>query len=219
MEANINPGLHNLLTPLASLYQDPKNARLHDERSVEAIATSLREYGQQKPIVAMEDGKVIAGNGTLAAARKMGWAHLAVVRFTDEVKARAFALADNRTAELSTWDNRELALALDDLAKRDIAADLVGFAPAEAQKLLALLQPLPTTPETENVEPSEKAGTPPEGAEASHVRMVQLFLNDQNQPLFMERCKVLAAKYGTTSVTDTVLRAVEEEHGRHGAKA
>jgi ParB-like chromosome segregation protein Spo0J len=96
------PALKPLLVPLSDLRPDPKNAREHGERSFEAIRKSYERFGQLKPVV-VGGGVVVAGNGTLEAVRRMGWTHLAVVDAAglspDELKA--FALADNRTAELS----------------------------------------------------------------------------------------------------------------------
>ena len=60
--------------------------------------------------MARRDGTVIAGNHTLQAARKLGWDRIAVVRVDDDdTTAKAFALADNRTAELGGYDEAELA--------------------------------------------------------------------------------------------------------------
>jgi DNA modification methylase len=103
------PGLEPLLRPVDSLTLDPKNARNHPDRNLDAIKESLARFGQQKPIVVAQDGVVLAGNGTLAAARALGWTHIAVV-VTDlkGADARGFALADNRTAELAEWDVVEL---------------------------------------------------------------------------------------------------------------
>jgi len=87
------------------LANDPANARKHDERSIESIKASLLRFGQQKPIVVDENNVVRAGNGTLEAARQLGWSKIAVVMTDlrgDELKA--FAIADNRTADLSYWD-------------------------------------------------------------------------------------------------------------------
>lgn len=97
-----------------ALFLDPKNARLHPERNLEAIKASLRKFGQQKPIVVDQTGVVIAGNGTLAAARALGWERIAIVRteLTGD-EARAFAIADNRTAELAEWDYEELRASLE----------------------------------------------------------------------------------------------------------
>jgi len=102
--------------PLSELTNDPRNVREHDKRNVDAIAASLQRFGQQKPIVVDSEGVVLAGNGTLAAARSIGWEEIAIVR-TDlmDAEAVAYAIADNRTADLATWDTESLALTLDQL--------------------------------------------------------------------------------------------------------
>src|SRR5262245_36114690 len=99
--------LRALSTPVADLHLLPRNPRRGD---VAAVARSLDLFGQRKPIVAKRDGTVIAGNHTLQAAITLGWSEVAVV-FTDDddATAKAFALADNRTAELGTYDEEELA--------------------------------------------------------------------------------------------------------------
>jgi DNA modification methylase len=106
MNAQINPSIDKLAVPISQLKEDPTNARKHDERNISAIAASLKEFGQQKPIVALKDGTVIAGNGTLRAAIYLGWNKLAVAFFDskDAARAKAYAIADNRTAELAEWD-------------------------------------------------------------------------------------------------------------------
>jgi DNA modification methylase len=117
--AGIHPGL---LAPdvvdVDTLVLDPENARSHDARSVEAIAASAGRFQQRKPlIVRRSDRRVIAGNGFVAAARARGWKKVAVVWVDDDdATAKAFALADNRTAELSDWNRdvlREQLRALD----------------------------------------------------------------------------------------------------------
>lgn len=131
----INPALSPLVVQLAQLRPDPRNVRTHDERSLDSIMASLTEFGQQKPIVALTDGTVIAGNGTLEAARRLGWTSLAVVRFADEARARAFAIADNRTSELSAWDDRALVAALSEL-QGDFDLDALGFSDLDVSRLL-----------------------------------------------------------------------------------
>ena len=78
--------------------------------NVEAVAKSYDKFGQRKPIVATKDGTVISGNHQLAAAKQLGWDKIAVL-FTDddELTAKAFALADNRTSDLGTYDDDFLA--------------------------------------------------------------------------------------------------------------
>jgi ParB-like chromosome segregation protein Spo0J len=95
---------------IASLSADPANARKHGQRNLDAIAASLCRFGQQKPIVVDSHGVVRAGNGQLAAARALGWTHIRVVRSDlPATELTAFAIADNRTAELAEWDAEILA--------------------------------------------------------------------------------------------------------------
>ena len=131
----------------------PNNARLHDvQKDVPVLMESLRRFGQRKPIVATRAGRsVIAGNGTLMASRQLGWTHVAVSWFegSDE-EARAYALADNRTAELSEWDLEELSQQLAQLhdADANLPASL-GWGEADLAPLLAAVwspperEPLP----------------------------------------------------------------------------
>jgi hypothetical protein len=106
----IAEALKPLTRPIDGLKLDPANARLHNERNLNAIKASLNKFGQQKPIVALPDGTVIAGNGTLEAAKALGWSEIAVSVFKGSaIEAKAYALADNRTAELAEWDNDELS--------------------------------------------------------------------------------------------------------------
>lgn len=123
--------------PVSQLHFDPANARRHGQKSLEGIKASLSRFGQQKPIVVDSEGKVIAGNGTLGAARALGWKTVKVVRTTLRgADAVAFALADNKTAELSDWDEDILWQQLDSLS--DMGVDLfeaTGFTADELERL------------------------------------------------------------------------------------
>jgi ParB-like chromosome segregation protein Spo0J len=105
---------------IENLTADPNNARAHNDRNIDALASSLLRFGQQKPIVVDGDGVVIAGNATLRAAISLGWDALVAVRTSlvgDE--ARAFAIADNRIAELATWEDETLRAQLAAIAEVD----------------------------------------------------------------------------------------------------
>ena len=117
-----------------SLVEDAKNARTHSRKNLNAIKASLNKFGQQKPIIIDINNVVVAGNGTLAAARALGWPELDCVRteLSDE-EARAFAIADNRTAELAEWDEEILTETLLDLDEDLQIA--TGFAAREIEKL------------------------------------------------------------------------------------
>lgn len=102
--------LRPLAEPVERLELDPRNARKHDEANLAAIAASLKRFGQRRPIVVNRvNGQIEAGNGTLLAARQLGWTHLAVVWVEDDPSSQTgFSLADNRTAELARWDQEML---------------------------------------------------------------------------------------------------------------
>jgi len=91
--------------PVEDLSEDPENVRSHSDRNISSLQSSLTRFGQQKPIVVNPDGMVIAGNGTLRAAIQMGVEKVAIVRTQlGAGDARAYAIADNRIAELADWD-------------------------------------------------------------------------------------------------------------------
>lgn len=136
----VNPSLEGMLVPVDSLTLDPKNARMHGERNLAAIEHSLKEFGQQKPIsIVRGTGLVLAGNGTLEAARRLGWTHVAAVAFDqDDPRAqRGYKLADNRTAELAAWDLETLSGDLRAIMEDGVDLAAIGWAPHEYGPLLA----------------------------------------------------------------------------------
>jgi DNA modification methylase len=115
---------------IADLQLDPQNARLHSQKNLDAIKASLTKFGQRKPIVITGEGLVLAGNGTLEAAKSLGWDHIDVTITPvdwDLNTARAYALADNRTAELAEWDENVLAKQLLELIDVDFDIESLGF--------------------------------------------------------------------------------------------
>ena len=115
---------------ISELKPDPENARKHDAANLRAIKSSLTAFGQRKPIVVTSDNIVAAGNGTLQAAKELGWLDINVVRIPDDWSAaqvKAFALADNRTAELAEWDSDVLASQAIELEALGIELESFGF--------------------------------------------------------------------------------------------
>ena len=134
---NIADGLTDLLHPVADLHELPGNPRRGD---VEAVKASYLRFGQRKPIVVRtgDDGQVVvvAGNHQLKAVRELDWEQVAVVWADDLTadEATAFALADNRVADLGTYDNDALVsmlTSLDDLTATGYTDDdLTGLVDA-----------------------------------------------------------------------------------------
>jgi hypothetical protein len=106
----IEPTLRSLAIPIDQIHNDQDNVRKHPEQNLDAIKRSLEAFGQQKPIVIDKHHTCLAGNGTLLAARALGWTHLAAVTTgLSGSSARAYAIADNRTTDTSDWDVDKLA--------------------------------------------------------------------------------------------------------------
>jgi DNA modification methylase len=105
----------NLATSIEELVPLPGNPRIGN---VDAVAESLKKFGQRKPIVVRRSDKtIIAGNHTWQAAKKLGWSEIAVVwTDDDEDTAKAYALADNRTAEIGSYDEDALKAMVESVA-------------------------------------------------------------------------------------------------------
>lgn len=147
------------VVPIESVQPMDRNPRKGD---VAAIAASLDQFGQIKPIVVSLDGQIIAGNHTHAAAVTLGWTEIAAIRLplkANETEALAIAIADNRTSDLSRWDNNQLA----DLLQTIEAADIellaaTGFTKEQVEELAGFVAP-PAAP-ADDLEPDDIDPTP-----------------------------------------------------------
>lgn len=88
-----------------------------NEGAVEYVANSIREFGWKQPIVVDSDGVIIAGHTRHKAAKRLGMDTVPVVVASDLTPAQvnAYRLADNKTAEMATWDATMLREELDGL--------------------------------------------------------------------------------------------------------
>ena len=104
------------------------------------VASSLRRFGWQQPIVAKRSGEVIAGNTRLKAAQELGMDEVPVWWFEGtNLDATAFSIADNRAGEHSQWDDPALATLLQQLKAED-ALDGVGYDEDDIDALVAELR-------------------------------------------------------------------------------
>lgn len=99
-----------------------ENNPRNNDGAVDSVAESIRQFGFKQPIVVDRNGVIVAGHTRYKAAEKLGMKTVPCIRaddLTDE-EVRKYRLVDNKSAELSFWDDDKLALELDDL-------DLDGF--------------------------------------------------------------------------------------------
>lgn len=117
-----------------------RNARTHSDKQLALIVQSIEAFGFTNPIIAEEDGTIIAGHGRWQAALKLGMATVPVLRsrHLTPAKVKAYRIADNKLAELSGWDMDMLKLDLGELNAMDLDFDLptIGFEHAEIDVIL-----------------------------------------------------------------------------------
>jgi ParB-like chromosome segregation protein Spo0J len=144
--------LQELLVPIETLTPLHHNPR---RGNVNAIKASLTQFGQLKPLVVNQDGQILAGNHTHAAAVQLGWDHIAAITVNLTLEeAQAFAIADNHTSDLSRWDNKELTTMLTNISNNNTQLlEATSFTPEDLQTLLQ------TTDNPAAFQPPEKDNT------------------------------------------------------------
>lgn len=120
--------------PLGALTPYEGNARKHAEADVSGIAASIKEFGFDDPIgIWGENNVIVEGHGRLLAAKQLGMEKVPCIRLDhlSEEQRRAYALAHNKTAELSEWDFTLLDVELQGIENIDMSA--FGFADPTAE--------------------------------------------------------------------------------------
>ena len=100
-----------------------ENNPRHNEKAVDYVANSIKEFGFKNPIIVDKNNFIVAGHTRLKAAIKLGLKEVPVIiadDLTDE-QIRAFRLADNKVSELSTWDFEMLDFELDEISDIDMS--------------------------------------------------------------------------------------------------
>jgi ParB-like nuclease domain len=123
--------------PVEALVPDPRNARLHPEGQVRRIADSIAAFGFNVPVLIDGENRVVAGHGRLLAARRLGLSEIPAIALDhlSEAERHAFMIADNRLAELASWDSRRLGEELEELKRLDLDFDFaaIGFESGEIE--------------------------------------------------------------------------------------
>jgi len=200
------------LVQVDQLVSDPANARAHSQRNIEAIKGSLSRFGQQKPIVVDKDNVVRAGNGTLEAAKALGWEEISIVR-SELVgpEMTAFAIADNRTAELAEWDYEALGQVLGALEEAEEGrASELGWAEHELVNILAADW---TPPEpTADLEGMGIIAPTPTGEEVHSSGVVSITFSEEEVALIDEAALILSPDE-ELSRHQTVIALARSAHG------
>ena len=116
--------------PVDALVEYEGNARKHTPQDVEAIKRSIKQFGFDDPIgVWSEKNVIVEGHGRLQAAKELGMDTVPCIRLDHltEEQRRAYGLAHNKTAELSSWDFGKLDLELKNLGNFTMSDFGFGF--------------------------------------------------------------------------------------------
>lgn len=136
----VEPDLQVVERPVRELRPYERNARSHPRNQLEKLGASIREFGFLIPILIDGEDRLIAGHARVEAARLLGLTTVPTIRIDhlSDTQVRAFRIADNRLAELASWDEHALALELQDLAalELDFSLEITGFENAEIDLMI-----------------------------------------------------------------------------------
>lgn len=143
--------------PVAELKAYERNPRKHPERQLVSLAASIAEFGFAIPVLVDEAGTIIAGEARVAAARRLGMDSVPVLvaHHWRPAQVRAYRLADNRLAELASWDEEMLAIELAAVLEfDDVPVEILGWETAEIDVILdGAAEPEKADPADEQVAP------------------------------------------------------------------
>ncbi|MDG0889224.1 DNA modification methylase [Paracholeplasma manati] len=142
----------NIVMKKTSELIEYENNPRNNEAAIDAVAKSIEEFGFKVPIVITKDDVIIAGHTRLKASLKLGLATVPCIVADDltEGQIKAFRLADNKTAELATWDFSKLE---SELASIEMDMSQFGFEDLESD--------VPDNATDDDFDPSEEISETP----------------------------------------------------------
>ena len=171
--------------------------------NIDKVASSIKEFGFQQPIVIDEENIIIVGHTRFEAAKKLGLEKVPVtIAKLSKNQAKAYRIADNRLNQDASWDTKLLNLEFNDLIGDNYNLDHLGFTNDELDNLFLKDQ----KGSEEELNPDD---FPDE--EISDVKMVQLFFNKENDEKFRQAIDKIYKKHNIDNISDAVLRAVLNE--------
>jgi len=172
--------------------------------NVDKVASSIKEFGFQQPIVIDKNNTIIVGHTRFEAAKKLGLKEVPVqVADLTETQAKAYRIADNRLNEDSSWDTKLLNLEFNDLLSKEYNLDLLGFTNDEVDNLFLKTDEESDKEINENIDLAEE--------NLSDVKMIQLFFNQENETKFREAIDKISKRDNIDNISDAVLRSVLNE--------
>lgn len=100
-----------------------ENNPRRNEKAVDAVANSIKEFGFKNPIILDRENVIVSGHTRYQAALKLGLKKVPchIAEDLTEEQIRAFRLADNRVASFSTWDEEKLKEEIGEITDIDLS--------------------------------------------------------------------------------------------------
>lgn len=186
---------------ITKIKSNPDNPRVIKDYKFKKLVKSIKEFPQMldlRPIVVNSDMVVLGGNMRLRACQAAGLTEVPIIEAQDltEAQQKEFIIKDN--SSFGEWDWDILANEWDTNELKDWGLDIPKWDDKDEFD--------------SDVVDTGDYDFPEEGVEGSHVKMVQLFLNTETEPLFRDWELKLRQVHGTDNLTDTIYKVVEKAY-------
>ena len=117
---------------------NPKNSRRHGSKQIAKLSSSIRNFGFNGAIVIDENNVILAGHARHEASLRLGLEQVPCLRLRhlSPDQKKAFAIADNKMSDLSSFDDDVLRSLMKELALVEFDMELTGFDTAEIDLLV-----------------------------------------------------------------------------------
>lgn len=177
------------------------NPREISKEAVEKVKNSIKEYGNNQPIVIDQYNVIVVGHTRYKALKQLNKKTAFVVkRNFEKNQAIAYRIMDNRSGEESKWSNKLLKEELKLLSDEKFNLDLTGFDNTEIDSFLFKDDPIDT-----NIEDADYDGS------INDVKMIQLFFNPEDEEKFKQAIDIISKNNNVNNISDAVLIAVKNE--------
>ena len=177
------------------------NPREISTEAINKVMKSIKEYGNNQPIVVDQDNVIVVGHTRWKALQKLGekQAYIVKMKFY-KYNAVAYRIMDNRSGEESKWENKLLKSELELLSNEDFDLDLTGFNPEELDQYFFKNNNIIETEIDTNFNGS-----------INDVQMIQIFFNPEDEKKFRKAIDVIREKHKLDNISDAVLKSVINE--------
>lgn len=129
--------------PIEELIPYNQNPRAHNEEDIRLLMHSLAYYGWRNPVqIAKGTNLIVAGHGRVEAARRLGLKNIPCMESADtDENHRGYRIMDNKSAEMSFWNDKLVNLELVELDAAGFNIGLTGFSDEELEKRIGKTAP------------------------------------------------------------------------------